>query len=391
MRQLFARALGAVCGALLVGGCALLDRDGGESAAGSGEPDARADAGDAIAGDFLDAFVQLDGYAPASTTVRFARGTLADDALVAALARRMREAGYAVGVVGDEGAAGVVTHVVEASADGSPGDVHTLSIGPVKMRRRYVRDESGDWRPDGSLFVRGADASGIRLDERARGAGRPAPAPRPAPPAPNAGAEPDLLVADDPRTRDSAGGAATGSLPVVSAVPRPAPLEPVPTEPAPPGFAPPLGFDERSGRPVYSGLVTPALDRGAPPRNIMEIGDSNFTGLFDEFGNVDELVLTFANDSLVLGDRNKRLVRRAVERFDPERDLFSIVGCSLGPTSIPNGNEALALGRAHRVKEELLFAGVPQARIRDEGCWAGEASTKFPTRGVVLTHLRRAG
>ena len=58
----------------------------------------------------------------------------------------------------------------------------------------------------------------------------------------------------------------------------------------------------------------------------------------------------------MLGERNKRLVRRAVEAFDPERDMFSIVGCSLGPTSIPNGNEALALGRANRVKEELLFA-----------------------------------
>ena len=359
--------------ALITSGCALFDR--GEEAPAPLAPSPIVAAPErAIADDFLGALVQIEGYGPDSATVRFARDAMAEDAFVAELESLMREVGYAVRVLPGEGVPGTVMHEVENVGEGEAKEaVHTVSIGQVQMRRRYVETAGGRWEPSGSLFVRGADASGIRLDEEDDAA--PVPTPVPAPrqptrsPALVAEAEPEPAAPDVERPVED-----VRTSPVVR--PR------VPSRPAP------LAFDQLSGKPVYSGLVSGGQST-ARTRNIMDLGTSNYSALLDDYGNVDELILMFPNDSLTLGDDNKRLIREALERFDPNSDMFSIVGCSLGPTRLENGNQALALGRANRVKEELLFAGVPNERILDEGCWAGEATTKFPSRGVVLTHRRQ--
>ena len=97
----------------------------------------------------------------------------------------------------------------------------------------------------------------------------------------------------------------------------------------------------------------------------------------------------FPNDSLRLGERNKETIARYVSELDPATDVLSVIGCSHGNTRIDNGNELLAIGRANRVKEAFLFAGIDHEQVLEESCWAGESFEKMPRRGVVLTLKRR--
>jgi hypothetical protein len=125
-------------------------------------------------------------------------------------------------------------------------------------------------------------------------------------------------------------------------------------------------------------------------QNVFDLGRSNYANALSEHGSVVEQVLTFPNDSLRMGKANKQLLEALVTRFNPTTDLFSVIGCSLGPTNLKNGNAALALGRASRVREALLFAGVDPRKILDEGCWAGDSpSSTLPRRGVVVTLNRQ--
>lgn len=126
-------------------------------------------------------------------------------------------------------------------------------------------------------------------------------------------------------------------------------------------------------------------------RNVFEIGVSNYAKILSQRDQIKKAVLIFDNDSMLIGDVNKSEIRKFVSEFNPERDIFSVIGCSHGSTAIPNGNAILATGRAQRVKEELLFAGIPEDRILDEGCWDAErADERMPVRGVVLTLNRRS-
>ena len=100
--------------------------------------------------------------------------------------------------------------------------------------------------------------------------------------------------------------------------------------------------------------------------------------------------MVFPNDSLRMGAANKRRAAELAVAFDPERDVISVLGCSHGRTAIDNGNEVLANGRALRVKEELVLAGIAGERVLEEGCWAGSAHERLPGRGVVVTHKRLA-
>ena len=124
--------------------------------------------------------------------------------------------------------------------------------------------------------------------------------------------------------------------------------------------------------------------------NIYDTMQSNYTSIFEDYENVEQIVLVFPNDSLRLGDTNKQIIQRYVEKMDTETDVLSVIGCSHGNTEISNGNSLLALGRANRVKEAFMFSGVEHEHVLDEGCWAPETfSDVMPNRGVVLTLKRR--
>jgi len=136
---------------------------------------------------------------------------------------------------------------------------------------------------------------------------------------------------------------------------------------------------------------TPAkLSGSAIKANLYETLVSNYADVFEGFEDVDQSILIFPNDSLRLGDANKFIIEKYVESMNPETDILSVIGCSHGKTAINNGNSLLALGRANRVKEALLFSGLEHDRILDEGCWAPRTFDEvMPRRGVVLTLKRQ--
>jgi len=287
----------------------------------------------AVAG-FVDALVQLPGYAPLDTTFAFERRALAGDDFLQALEYELEARGYGLRTTTTLGSANDVGHVAEWADTGEI--TRTVAFGPVQMRRRFAQQADRSWFPTSSLFIRGADASRVTL-----------------------------------------GGAA--ALPVAASREMP----PTATTPAPVARTGPTATTFATTSATTSASAVPAA-----PRNVAELGRSNYAGVFERYANVDEVILVFPNDSMQLGSDNKRLIQQAVSAADRERDLFSLIGCSFGATAIENGNEVLATGRANRVKEELIFAGVPSERVLDEGCWAGDAAENFPGRGVVMTIKR---
>jgi len=135
----------------------------------------------------------------------------------------------------------------------------------------------------------------------------------------------------------------------------------------------------------------PALSSGMPirKRNVLDIGQSNFASIMQDYEELSSDVLVFANDSLRLGTGNKAMLSALTRQFDAQTDLVSLIGCSHGPSAKSNGNEHLAIGRANRVKEELILANISAENILDEGCWASTAQDGLPARGVIVRMLRR--
>lgn len=125
-------------------------------------------------------------------------------------------------------------------------------------------------------------------------------------------------------------------------------------------------------------------------KNMYETMQSNYRGVFSGYEDIDQSILVFPNDSLRLGDANKTIIEKYVAEMDPDTDVLSVIGCSHGETEISNGNSLLALGRANRVKEALLFSGLEHDQILEEGCWAPQLFDEvMPRRGVVLTLKRQ--
>jgi hypothetical protein len=128
----------------------------------------------------------------------------------------------------------------------------------------------------------------------------------------------------------------------------------------------------------------------ARKQKYFDLGQSNYGSVFDEYEDVVSTVLVFPNDSLRLGSSNKAIIEQYVSQMNPDTDVLSVIGCSLGPTHIKNGNSLLAIGRANRVKEAFLFSGLDHDQVLEEGCWApGVAEMELPTRGVVVTLKRQ--
>jgi len=120
--------------------------------------------------------------------------------------------------------------------------------------------------------------------------------------------------------------------------------------------------------------------------NMYVTGGSNFNRIFRQYDDTLSGILVFPDDSLVLGEKNKEYIQSIARTFDPESEIFSVVGCSHGKTNIIEGNEKLANGRANRVKRALMVAGVDEQLIYDEGCWASQQyDAVMPRRGVLLT------
>ncbi len=142
--------------------------------------------------------------------------------------------------------------------------------------------------------------------------------------------------------------------------------------------------------PSQAEVASVARERSSVKANFYDTLVSHYDDVFTDYEDVDQSILVFPNDSLRLGDDNKLIIEQYVEAMNPETDLMSVIGCSHGNTEVSNGNSLLALGRANRVKEALLFSGLEHDKILEEGCWASETfDDVMPRRGVVLTLKRR--
>lgn len=129
-------------------------------------------------------------------------------------------------------------------------------------------------------------------------------------------------------------------------------------------------------------------------QNLFNGPSSNFEEVNDVYRTVRKDVIIFDNDSLVLKRKGRDQIARLIKFYDPQSDVFRLIGCSLGPTQVAGGNEELALGRSARVAEELVSREVELSSILDEGCWAPSAGNlpaeDYPRRAVVV-ELQRKG
>ena len=423
------RALASLAGLVLAAAVAGCAAPGAREAKGVAD-----DQGRLVARDFVAALASLRGYDPRNTTVqmRSARSPFGES-----LADELRRAGYGMQLVADdESAPLLVTWESDAFENASGRSVgYRLRVGAVELGREYEL-RAGRVFPMTALSVRGVPIGQEPLDggifDRNR---RQLEATGPAPS--NGGVVGPSAALPSPASRERRGGAPLAPAMSGDAAWRPlssgserlgdpstAGELPGPTgdgggsptrtiadnafgtrvravigAPVPAGAddAPATGDadgDTRTARAAPatgSGTAGPATPSIAArvQRNVLEIGRSNFAPLLAGRDVAEEHVLVFANDSLRLGEDNKAVLNALATRFDPDEDLVAVLGCSHGPTTIEGGNELLATGRAHRVKEALVRAGIPAGAVLDEGCWASTAQPDLPARAVVVARRTR--
>jgi len=335
-----------------------------------------------IADDFVHALRQIPTHPPAQTTIQLQR-IEPKDAVGSAFKAAFESGGYGVRLVDIDASDNFFQYRIEDESITSLSGRHRfeIAIGSVEMRRTYGGLLNNTVRPLTPMYVRGADASQIVLNDSAFASGIAAAQTIDNDAFKQTPSSSDAEVLDSPLpTTDKPVAeqmlAATVDVPI-ERIPLSVPDEVNPLQ----------------------NMVSAQIDAGSfslPPvalsqvQNVFELGSSNYVDVLSDFTVVAQQILTFANDSLRLGEINKQLVENMVTQYEPALDIFSVIGCSMGPTAIQQGNAALALGRASRVREALLFAGVNKDKILDEGCWAGDSEgNALPRRGVVLTLNRK--
>lgn len=359
-----------------------------------------------VSRDVVSVLRQVDRLAPASTTLGTSDASLQQGPFAEALVHELQAAGYAMRTVAAGPETLPVSYLLEQQDEGAVGKVSldatddsrtvTVTVGDVAVRRTYVAKANGQVVPVGSMQVRGVDASTLMLDNEIFSA----PAVDVQKKMPAAAPSETTVLADEQIV--DANPASTIQAPSVSS---PAAQVIAPTDLQAQSGSDVSSLAANNASRPFLDLVMPSVATAKAPSldaiaaltekktlNILDLQQSNFESLFAEMGIVDEKVLTFANDSTRMGDLNKARLSALLQNFNPESDVLSVIGCSLGPTAYSGGQEGLALGRAGRVREEMLYAGIPENKILSEGCWAEETFDKrMPRRGVVVTLKRPIG
>ena len=338
-----------------------------------------------VAQDFVNVMMQVDGLVPTKSTVlEFSSSDLKQKNLENrdfgnALHGAAAEAGYTVKAVDEVDGSNPVKFSVTELKNTADGVVSTydVSVGDVDFRREYLPVSNGRVTPRKAMLIRGADIANIESDDSIFEQKPVQKAEAVVPPVAKAPVEKPAMQPidgfDSPVARKDEKSRLEAELEEQGLeVSKPA-IVAAPTTSAPATNAPKNNAQKTVGNKI----------------NIAESGTSNYDSLLGGKQNVAEEILVFGDDSYVLGSRNKKILSDIMESYNPETDVISVVGCSTGTTKISNGNAALAIGRANRVKEALLYSGIEHDKIYDEGCWSPDAnSTPFPNRGVVITVKR---
>jgi len=378
-----------------------------------------------VAQDFVNLIVQIEELSPLSSVLSFgpedgnpseidARSINTGNSFGGALRSAAKSSGYEVITVDNPTGENYVSFSIAEFGDAVDGTTYTydVSVGEIDLRRVYKPLDDGGIEPFQSMLVRGADVSQLLTDDSIFAKLDTSTAPLTE--------SPHIKVPYIKRdtTIAAASTAAKQDQQPDSKLPEPSDNTPgsiasidtnaieqtnAPMLDRPVSIAAPLISDlpegVLEGSTAESGTVAQSLAGNEPVNgfktirkiNIAVTGESNYESLLADKKDVAEEILIFGDDSYVLGVRNKQILGEMVNKFNPDTDVISVVGCSTGVTKIVNGNAALAIGRANRVKEALLYSGISHDKIFDEGCWSPQAnSTPFPNRGVVVTVKRTA-
>jgi len=299
---------------------------------------------DLVVQNLVFALTQLADTHPLKTTISIKPSKTS---LASMIEGRFNDAGYGIQYVESDEGVHYVSHTALKNTSGNDiNTTYTIFVGPISIERNY-RSFSGVTHPSSVIKVKGAEEQNIVLNDEIFG-----------------DEYADTQFKEVHFFSNSEVVADTSTLNTQSVQ-----LPSVETE---------------TKKNSFGSFVR---------QNMREIMESNYESLFDEYEVVQQSVLVFANDSLKIGTDNKKTVGMYVNNFNAETDIMSVIGCSHGRTKAGEGglagNQHLALGRANRVKEELLFAGLDQQQIFEEGCWDDEYFDEvMPRRGVVLTHKR---
>lgn len=293
----------------------------------------------AISSNLLNAVLQQSEKPMSSSTVKV---TAPDSDFEYQVYAQMTHRGYVLETVAEEPDEDTVDAMVQVENDSASelARLYVVTVGDISAERRYTLQ--GDHvAPASEMIIRGAENGVAALNDKEV-----------------FGAVDDSLTAVVFETKDPV---------TIDAILQPAAVE--------------------SDSDVPTERKLEQLVR----RNIFDTQESNFGDVFVDYDDVQRITLVFPDDSMRLGETNKEIIQQYKSMMNPQTDVLSVIGCSLGPTEINNGNAVLALGRASRVKEALMFSGVQPDKVLDEGCWAPQdaAENLMPDRGVVLT-LKRA-
>ncbi|MGJ8530131.1 hypothetical protein [Maritalea sp.] len=305
---------------------------------------------DIVASDMVQTLALLRGYSPVETTLQLKPSK---SGFATSLEQALRKSGYGLQYLSDkEKGAAEVSYEIEAFESAAGKSVgYRVMVGPVELSREY-EVTGGRIFPMTGMSVKGVQPSSRALDQTIFD-------------------NQHVIVPTIEKKPGSETPKTDGELLDEG-------WEEVPSDSA--STLQNESFDELDER--LSGAL-PIVKK-----NMFDLGESNFSSIHDDYGVASEVVLIFPDDSMRMGKTNKSVLSNLASDFNIDTDLFSVVGCSMGKTAIPNGNELLAVGRANRVKEELIMANVPTQRILDEGCWSASSGKGLPTRGVVVTHRR---
>jgi len=334
-----------------------------------------------IAADLVNALMQIENKHPINTTIKMLQPKTT---FGSALKVVFENAGYGLRMGSGDVAGDTVSYSVEPQQRENEGRHYTylISVGNVKMKRDYFVQARGV-TPSSNLFVIGADPAVIKLNDGIFESQH----------------EPlKQIVADAAQSQ--------GLLPtrVIEPVLPPAPVvlpnsnnksDPPVVVRAVPKQAPQVLSESLALINLPAPVNSSTTDNGdrfamvKPRANMYELGRSNYEELLAGFSEVHQEILIFPNDSMILGEGNKRRVRAIARMIERDTDVVSIIGCSHGRSSIKNGNAVLATCRAQRVMQEFLTEGIQESRILEEGCWAPVYYDEvMPRRGVVVTVKR---
>ncbi len=280
------------------------------------------------------ALSQVQGLHPINTTVQMSHSETPYGQAVTTI---LRDAGYGIQKVdSDVGPKYVKYKFEESTTERGPIKRYTMSIGDVEISRDFSSSING-LVPDSAMVITGVPESFIELNDKIfEGTG-------------NNYQQAVLFV-------ESTLPDFSSSVPVVQ-IEKP---------------------------------TSPAIE--SIKQNLYETRRSNYAALFAQYKDVDSQILVFPNDSLSLGVQNKKAIEHFASQMNQDTDLISIIGCSHGRTNVENGNSVLAIGRANRVKEAFVYAGIEYGKVLEEGCWAGHYFDEMmPRRGVVMTLMRQKG